>query len=668
MKFLRNQLKPPHQTTLLLVVVAFLFGCGAVLAYDAPNFDHEIFSPDGLFLEDNDRDSLLAALAAVASNFPDNNKIDSDLKEKALALSLRIAPLHQNSRKAHAALMENRIPESTGFFDSITTVSETLWKIGVKLLQGGKPEPEAAKLALFLLDLSIITHPNPPQKRIEQFAGLTNYKLLPWEKFVTLQPKISVSSGKIGMLFSLLKMGGQGKKPGAASGSGSGPLNPFSEPPPGSADNNTERMRPPAPGGRPDPDIPVSVPKLTSTSVSVVASVKGQVQGIFSGILKLNILPASEEQKQRYGQRRGEDGSVVMRNFEMRLVTNVTNGPRIADFGQIFRLTRPKFPRWPDNSIARFAFTPLEPNAELKGPESVAETSLGGILLMHSIFTGNPLDPDLAFAARLERGTEDFSPKLINPDKPASFLKAARLLKKPFLVVPGSIFNVLLDETVSSGKLENLFQPQLFGASDLDDAIKLAFEDGEHSEAREKARNSFDEIKAVSGKMPLDELARNKKVQERLQQIVDIYPRHLSARLMLAFGEKTGKEAGGDAQEGGGMDVKKSVDQVDQVIGPYVPLGGDDAEYIDHNPLRQEIDQADRKLTLLRNGVVQKARSYVSRAEDLLEGAERYLSLTNKSTSIGKQRLREVRELVGELNRERVKLGLPALSTDRRRE
>jgi len=52
-----------------------------------------------------------------------------------------------------------------------------------------------------------------------------------------------------------------------------------------------------------------------------------------------------------------------------------------------------------------------------------------------------------------------------------------------------------------------------------------------------KAESAFQEIETVTSQMPLEDLARNKAVQIRLQKIIEEYPRHLSARIMLSFGK-----------------------------------------------------------------------------------------------------------------------------------
>gem|GEM_PF-6659868 len=195
----------PISLITVLLLVSFCAAGSWVFSYDSPDFDYELFSPDGLLLEKNDRNSLLQALAALASNFPDNKQIDSDLKEKALALALKIDPLHQTSRMAHDALMKGKKPPKTAYFTKVSAISQELWSVAEKML-AGSPEPEAAKLAPWLMDLSLTLYPTPPPDHLKQFAKLTNFQLLPWQKFVTLQPKENPSSLKMGLWFSLLKM------------------------------------------------------------------------------------------------------------------------------------------------------------------------------------------------------------------------------------------------------------------------------------------------------------------------------------------------------------------------------------------------------------------------------------------------------------------------------
>ncbi len=205
MNFFPTSIKAALSKAIALLILSLFAITGMVFAYDSPDFDYNLFSADALFLEEDDRTNLMNALTSVAANFPDNPQVDSDLREKAIYLVLKISPFHTTARSTHETLLQGKTPNLTGFFAKPAMVSEALWKIADKMLSG-KAEPEASRLAPYLMDLSLIMSRTPPPERMERFARLTAFELLPWEKFITLQPADNPSSKKIGVVFSLMKM------------------------------------------------------------------------------------------------------------------------------------------------------------------------------------------------------------------------------------------------------------------------------------------------------------------------------------------------------------------------------------------------------------------------------------------------------------------------------
>ncbi|MCH1409980.1 MAG: hypothetical protein L7V87_13185, partial [Verrucomicrobiales bacterium] len=182
-----------HNIVASFALIFGMLSMSHVSAYDVPNFDRKVFHPDGIFLEESERQSLLEALAAVASNFPEINRIDSDLKEKALATALRINPLHRNCRSAHELLTVGRLPSRTQYFDSVSGASEALWSTGLRLLEA-PIDPEEKKLASILMELSLLMHPEPPMERRKRFALVLDEKVNDWKKIITVQRNDNPSS------------------------------------------------------------------------------------------------------------------------------------------------------------------------------------------------------------------------------------------------------------------------------------------------------------------------------------------------------------------------------------------------------------------------------------------------------------------------------------------
>lgn len=190
---------------LVVLLLGFLLNAGSVSGYDSPDFVTRVFSGDGIYLPDDQKTSLLEALAAIASNFPNNQKVDDDLKEKAIALALRIDPLHYHSRLAQRALAKGEMPKPTSFFDSLSSISETLWTIATRF-STPPLEPEQYILAHYLMEISLLTHPEPPSARLEVFATDTDPRDLQWDKFVKLAPK---PNGSTALAKFLLKEGSE---------------------------------------------------------------------------------------------------------------------------------------------------------------------------------------------------------------------------------------------------------------------------------------------------------------------------------------------------------------------------------------------------------------------------------------------------------------------------
>jgi hypothetical protein len=178
---------PTSLPSYLSCFTLFLFFVSPVRSYEAPNFDHPVFDRDGIFLEPSDKEGLLGALAAIACNFHSQPKVDDDLREKAIAIALSLDPLHFNSRQANEALTRGNIPEKTGYFDSISLVSETLWS-AASLLTDDPIEPEEKKLAGYLMELSLVLHPDPAEERLAAYEAATKDLPLAWSNFISLDP------------------------------------------------------------------------------------------------------------------------------------------------------------------------------------------------------------------------------------------------------------------------------------------------------------------------------------------------------------------------------------------------------------------------------------------------------------------------------------------------
>ena len=98
-------------------------------AYESPNFDVPMFERDALSLDAEGRTEVVAALIAVAQNLPSAPNIDTDVKEKVIAIALRLAPLDPAARSAH----QNLLPTFNGSSDGASMSSAIQFANGAEV-------------------------------------------------------------------------------------------------------------------------------------------------------------------------------------------------------------------------------------------------------------------------------------------------------------------------------------------------------------------------------------------------------------------------------------------------------------------------------------------------------------------------------------------------------
>jgi hypothetical protein len=602
-----------------------------VRAYDPPEIAPGLFSADGIFLAQEDRSSLLEALAAIASNFSSNARVDDDLREKALALALLLDPLHFHSRVANRELSNGGTPPPTAFFDSLASVSETLWTIGNRL--AGPPlDPEEQRLARYLLELSLLTHPEPPAERLETFAAVCNREAPEWEAAVKLQRDTNRSTERAHALFreSLERLREKRRKTTVATPADSPSVTPAT---PGTTPaTDTPPARPPR----------MALPQFepVTASLASVRQVVGVEQTPVGGTVSLTLRsPVNALEHERLLESTTSPILPIIPSDEA-LILNAFSLPNTALPGR----------SWTAGAIGEVRFTPV---IEPAGPRRLLRTDaiLPALVLAESVLTKKPVNADFVLLGEIDPATL----QVTLPGDALSTLAAAAALGRPYVLVPAKVGESLVSYLQKSNQLELLFRTELIGYSDSADAISRLTTPTEP--ALTSASDVFNAIEEVSlrpdpaTRVTLQDLARIPSAQEKLRGILASVPTHLSAWAMLEYGTRPVTPE---------IQLFQFSSRVDQIVKPFLALETVDD---DENNLVSLIEECDSQFLKLRADTPVEARSLLGAAEDLVEAAERYLTMTNKTTSMGDQRLRETRTAIAAFKAERTKLGLESASS-----
>jgi len=636
---LRQILLPASGTWLrgfLVVAGMALFFPGAVgvKAYDPPDFRVDLFSGDGVFLAEDQRASLLEALAAIASNFPDNPRVDDDLREKALALALRLDPLHHHSRAAHRELSVGSPPKPTSFFDSLPAVSETLWSVAMQLVQPPL-DPEEVRLAPFLFELSLLTHPDPPEDRLEIFARACDRRPPSWDRATVLQSAANRSTGRALSLFEEGVDRLRKRKELADSGGGM-------------TDGGTggEPMTPATPVGSTEPPIPARIPgqrpprpepmEPVSLAIATVREVRSVESRPTPGVLSLTLRsPRSGFEREWYEEK-------MAASVPFPLLSPLDEIP-IEGLEVPGTLAASRGWTWPDGAIGVVTF---EPSAPPPGPRRLLRMSAGlpCLVLLEGVLKKTPLNADFVLLG-------DIDPATLKPSLPSEALipslEAGASMGRKYLLVPAAVLDELVLYLQKSGRLELLFGSELVSYADADAAVDRFVRGVDPALAG--ASTIFGEIKTAGERMPLAELAANPSAQARLESILAACPDHLSAKAMLEFARRPVSAE---------IRLAQAADKIHAVVAPFLIL--DDPEE-DISALPAFIEDGKKELGRLRTLLPAEVRDLHIIGEDLLEASEAYLTITNKGTSIANQKLREATEEIDRYHAEWARLGLPKL-------
>lgn len=607
--------------------------------YDSPNFDRMPFDADALSLSEMQRDEIVHALTAVARNFPDESQLDDDLREKALGIALTLDPMSPDARNAHARLLRGGNPVAVPYFKSANLVAKSLWEHAERLNRS-EAEPEDRRLAPLLMEISLLVDPGEPKPRqLLTYQRASELAPFNWNRFLTLEPAENPSNARAIALFRKVQPATEPKPEPSPKPATVATVDPDMTPDPAVA--------PTPPAMEPD-ETPISEVKVEKAELTYIALDRESAK-VVGGIASLEIREPTEDETSLFGLfiETGTDQS-----FEMRL-TYDRDGPTVIGIDEAETLIRGVFPRWPDRLFGEFTF---RPPASQAAPASV-NLGLPALLMLRSAFSGDALNEafaparEYAFAGDLRsRG------RLIRPNgnRLVDYVKGAAAMP----ITPQALFVPTLDEgaeehlvdTAASGSTELLLRPQVFTFDTVETLQGFVFE--ETPADLLAAMEDFKAIQNLYPSMDVGTIARNAVVQRRLETILEKWPDHLSARALLAYGNRPVEV---------GMNLEASRDAIYLAMLPIQNYFEEQATGTSGGLVSQSdelIDAADRRLSELRTEIDSGARDYLSSAEKTLEAYETYLSLNNRDSSLGQQRLRELQLEISRMKETLVRLGI----------
>ena len=319
----------------------------------------------------------------------------------------------------------------------------------------------------------------------------------------------------------------------------------------------------------------------------------------------------------------------------MRL-TVADQGSRSVDvtgFAAAATWARDSFSAWPSSKTGHIdlrrerkdASVTSPPREQTSGddePSSSAEprnVSLPLALLLHSTFSGEQIDATFALSGQLtESGTLTLAGDLPMADALEKFGSYGDKLS--LVAVPSAaIDDESLRDALVLGKIDLFIAPQTVTVESVAELAQVAVAENRPQKLRD-AMALFGEIEQLED---LPGTLGNSFVREKLRQVVELWPAHLSAKMLLLAGDADARPSQ--------LSKTGSVRAVDSALAPlrdtYEADQSFETEFFDVTTLvaeaRLQLQSVDDKLS-------SDVRNYRLAAEDLVVMFKDYLSLKNR--------------------------------------
>ncbi len=141
---------------------------GQEAPYQEPNLSANLFEAEKIEFAAEEKERLTDYLTKVARNLEVSNRV----KAKALALALRLEPTKKEAFVANYQLKRGETPEPLEGPADPAQIANFFWEYGDSLRAFGEDNPDALKLAGFLMDMAVEVDPD----NVDRAYALAMYK------------------------------------------------------------------------------------------------------------------------------------------------------------------------------------------------------------------------------------------------------------------------------------------------------------------------------------------------------------------------------------------------------------------------------------------------------------------------------------------------------------
>lgn len=587
---------------MLCIVLAPMLVAGEGDSYVEPDFSARIIDVDAISLEGEERAEVVAALATVAGAEETGNLV----RMKAMAIALRLDSMHVAARQTNDLLIAGGpiLPEGEGgrrLSEAVALLDGTATR-----LRDERNEKEDAELYPYLMDIVAGARGKSAFTDDATLQGALHWELV-------LGGAAGEGSEKEGSVVDHPERTGDpaGGEPGGVIPDAAGTPESMEPAPVPQKAEVASPGKPAATPGEPIPaeKIPPMVFKGREAALRVVVFEESAEGGERAVACRIAVEVSEEGPpdgatpfhcSEGIGSEAAEQLKVVARLLQRRHSTSS-----------------------PKNRID-MELVSLEDGRRL--PLEDARIGVPALFLFDALLTGATLDEEISVGGAFPTATGKIAPR----GRWGAIVAASGRSGAAAVVVSRSAEADLTDGMIA-GDLESLLRTQVIELSGAEEVG--VFLTGSRDANVVEAMRLFEEVQDLAGRHDLTDLMANLKVQERLSEIVNLMPIHLSAKLLLECGKGRLPQR---------MSLRGSLLQIGETVEPVRDLG----KTADKTVVTSSLDDlcADSLFGLrrLRNSMAEGSLAYCDAAVDFVEHLREYLKISNRTTALAMQKAAEM--------------------------